>query len=505
MTEDTDAIHQLARYVCAGPGAVPPDVRRYATLLLCDQLACQIAGSARELPRRAREGATPSRRPDSATVVGSALRLAPDTAALLNAVSGRSNECDDIHLATTTRPGAVVIPAALAVAEHVGASGADLLDAIIVGYEVMLRASYARVPGLTGPGHQRAPAVETLGAAAASARLCGRGRDIDVATALGVAPGHAAQLLDQARSADSVKRLRWAIPAQAGVRSALLACAGVGGSSPVFSGTTRRDSLASGPSRSFLLSETSIRTYGCADLIYPVLKAFVWLTAAAGLRPAEILSIELFTPDRSIVDQIGVVKHPSDVPAARCSLSFSLAMLLSGRGSCWDDYRAVDLADPDLNALAARISLAVEARDTPRFVTGFRVVVRLTGGREIALRVGHEPDEPRPTVGPTVVEAKFLEFAGDVLGRARAVELFATLQSIDKVRDIRLLGPLLDIRGTPGPPVPVVRTRRRAAGRGAGPHRSRVARPTSAFASRSKSAPDSIWGTVRTCWKPRSR
>jgi len=65
----------------------------------------------------------------------------------------------------------VVIPAALAVAEHVGASGQQLLDAVVVGYEVMLRISYAVSPYLIAQGHHPPVAVGPFGVAAAAARL----------------------------------------------------------------------------------------------------------------------------------------------------------------------------------------------------------------------------------------------------------------------------------------------------------------------------------------------
>jgi 2-methylcitrate dehydratase PrpD len=66
-------------------------------------------------------------------VFGDAARYTPAGAALLNGALAHSLDFDDTHAAGSLHPGAPVIPAALAAGEMVGASGADVLAAIIAG------------------------------------------------------------------------------------------------------------------------------------------------------------------------------------------------------------------------------------------------------------------------------------------------------------------------------------------------------------------------------------
>src|SRR5690606_154075 len=69
------------------------------------------------------------------TVYGNAAKLDRTSAALVNGTAAHGIELDDTHNASFSHPGAVVIPAALAVAEAIGASGRDFLTAVVAGYE----------------------------------------------------------------------------------------------------------------------------------------------------------------------------------------------------------------------------------------------------------------------------------------------------------------------------------------------------------------------------------
>ena len=63
----------------------------------------------------------------------------PMIAAAVNAASSHFAEQDDVHNSSVFHPAAVVIPPALAVAQAIGASGQDLITAIVAGYEVGIR------------------------------------------------------------------------------------------------------------------------------------------------------------------------------------------------------------------------------------------------------------------------------------------------------------------------------------------------------------------------------
>ena len=105
----------------------------------------------------------------AATCLIDGSRLAPGAAAFANAVLFHARIQDDAHPAG--HMGTVILPAALALAETRGCTGAQLLEAIVSGYEVALRIGRDHARDLSERGFRTTPIYGAIGAAAACARL----------------------------------------------------------------------------------------------------------------------------------------------------------------------------------------------------------------------------------------------------------------------------------------------------------------------------------------------
>ena len=80
------------------------------------------------------------------------------------------DEIDDVHQDASLHPGIVVVPAALAMAEEHGASGRQLLTALVAGYDVVVRV--ARAAGVSHYAHWHTTGTcGTFGAAAAAGSI----------------------------------------------------------------------------------------------------------------------------------------------------------------------------------------------------------------------------------------------------------------------------------------------------------------------------------------------
>ena len=108
-----------------------------------------------------------------ATIVGGGARVPTIQAAFANGTTGNALDYDDTLLGIG-HPGASVIPAALALGEWKHASGKDVLNAILVGYDVgdriglAIQPRYERLQNVWGVG-----TWQTLGAAVAAAKVLG--------------------------------------------------------------------------------------------------------------------------------------------------------------------------------------------------------------------------------------------------------------------------------------------------------------------------------------------
>src|SRR6202030_1303565 len=119
-------IEELAAFVAATQWEdVPAPVQHHTRLVLLDTLGAILAGADRPEVRRLREQLGAGR---GATVYASGWPSHdPRTAALLNGIAGRSIElCEGLRF-VSGQAAMQVLPGVLAVGEHLGSSGSDML------------------------------------------------------------------------------------------------------------------------------------------------------------------------------------------------------------------------------------------------------------------------------------------------------------------------------------------------------------------------------------------
>jgi 2-methylcitrate dehydratase PrpD len=125
------------RYGRLSPDEIPAEAGMAARQCVLDWLGCTLAGSTEPLAQILRAEFAAEDGP--ATLIGGSQRTSAKTAALINGAAGHALDFDDTNLVGGLHATAAVLPAALALAEEIGASGADLLCAYIAGVEVCTR------------------------------------------------------------------------------------------------------------------------------------------------------------------------------------------------------------------------------------------------------------------------------------------------------------------------------------------------------------------------------
>src|SRR6266852_3422338 len=213
------------------PTTLPAEVRQKLGWLLLDYLRVCSIGARLPWSDWARSYVGLVGRAGSSHVLFSAERLNPQHATFLNVTFGSSFDADDTHVGAMLHPGVAVWSAALAVGEHVGASGPEVLAADVAGYETIIRIGLAMQHGHFKRRFQSTGTCDGFGTAAAAGRLLFRGKDATqkIADALGIAGGHAGGLAQFYYSGGSAKRIHAAPAAEGGVSAALLAEQGFSG------------------------------------------------------------------------------------------------------------------------------------------------------------------------------------------------------------------------------------------------------------------------------------
>src|SRR5260370_18609790 len=164
----------------------------------------------------------------AASLFGRSEKVSPADAALANGTAIHGFEIDDAHVTSSLHPGAVTLPASLAVGEARRASGAEVLAALAAGYEVGLRVGVCAGVSHSTSGYHVTGTVGTLGAAAAAARLLKLSPQ-QAAHALGIGATQAAGLY-AARTGAMTKRFHAGRASQSGGLAAYLAGQGFTGS-----------------------------------------------------------------------------------------------------------------------------------------------------------------------------------------------------------------------------------------------------------------------------------
>ena len=220
----------------------------------------------------------------SCVLEGSRRRALPQDAALVNGITAHGLELDDTHEESSSHPGVAIWPAILAVAESNGSTMGQLVEAAVVGYDVMCSAGVLLGAAESyGRGFHPTGVAGILGAAAGCARLLGL--DVSQTTqALGIAADTASGSLEFLSDGSWTKRLNAGAAASGGVRAALLGRAGFTAPRQSFEGRdgwlvqygqgavpgrTLRLELGAG------MATTSIKFYPCCRYMHGVMDLMI--------------------------------------------------------------------------------------------------------------------------------------------------------------------------------------------------------------------------------------
>jgi len=410
----------LARWVSQlAYGDLPPRTKEVVRILFLDTLGCGVYGYAtpwaKTLLDWAKAGA-PAKA--TATVWGEAApSLRASDAALVNGTSIHAFELDDYHQAKL-HPGAVVIPAAVAMAEQLGSSGERLVTAIAAGYEVMIRTSLALNPSATRlRGWHLTGVCGPFGAAAACASLLGLDEE-RTAWALGLAGTQGSGLWAFNADGTMSKRFHAGRAAQSGVMAAELAALGFSGPTQIYEfhdgGVLKAFSDASDPApltqdlgARFHLDATSIKPYSCCGSTHSYVDAAYELRRRLGTPWNPQRSVRVGTA--KVVDvQCGFDYVPGSALNAQMSLRYVVAAALLEGQVLPPQFSDAKMSDPALAGLAQRIELEHDAELDKLYPARFSAWVAAEDkGAWVRADVPDPLGSPANPIGAKGVIAKF--------------------------------------------------------------------------------------------------
>jgi 2-methylcitrate dehydratase PrpD len=425
-------------------------VRAKLRLCLMDFLACAL--EARNLPW-SRQAAALADGPGACTIVGTSLRVQPTDACFANAVAGHGLVREDMHAGSVSHLGVAVLPAVLAVAEDRGLSGADVVEAAVLGYEVGARLGAAiitpdftrlfRPTGFTGP-------------IAAAAALCNLLRldEGQTASALALAANMTGGLNQWPYAGTDEMFFHPGQAAASALRAVRLAAAGANGSSLAFDGEAgflrahRPDRQAPDitlfdGSRPEVMS-VYLKPLPVCNFAQTPCQAALLLAREEQVEPERIRSIKVRVTAAALRYPGCAHAGPFErVLQAKMSIPYAVAAALLQRAVTEASY--ADLYDPLLARLAQAVILEDDAALTAAFpaAQGAAVSVTLDDGRTLtrALADVTAADE-------ALVRARFIDTATRFADQASATAMVATIDAIESLPDA---GALMRLFSVPRP------------------------------------------------------
>ena len=442
----------LSNYMAAARDReLPAAVVEAATEHLLDTIAAMVSGSALA-PGRAALAFGRSQPPSpAATVVASNLTLAPNDAALLNGLLAHSDETDDSHEASQSHPGAAVVPAALAMGESLRISGRHFLRAITLGYDVGPRVTMA-LGGIAFRDASRRSThsiAGTFGAAAAAG--CAASLDATrMRYLLDYASQEASGYAVWGRDGEHIEKgfVFAGMPARNGVTAAMLVRSGFTGVDDVFSGADNffqvnapmgaAAMVADALGERYEVTQTDIKKWTVGSPIQAPLDAIVNLRAR---RPFDAGQVQTVTV--RMAPAVGSVVDNRDLPDI-CLQHMVAVMLIDKTASFAAAHNRARMDDPAVRRQRAKVTYVPDeelARVLPQRAA--IVEVTLADGTRLTERVDAVRGTARNPMTRQEIVAKARDLMTPVLGMDRSGRLIDAVLTIDTLRDVAMLRPLL--------------------------------------------------------------
>jgi 2-methylcitrate dehydratase PrpD len=419
---------------------LPGDVISQAKRCVLDLLGAAIAGSQTRMAGASMRFAACQFAPGKATLIGSKVRLSEVGATWFNGIAASALDLDDGHRLAMGHPGAAVIPTALGIAETMGASGAEFLAAVVVGYEVAVRVSVARVPRYKAD-HYSTGIWGAPGSAAAAGKLLGfdeRSYQDALGTAIAYGPFPPSGVFLHGGMVKEA--IGWA--GVVGCSAAFLAREGFGGSDDVLDRSGRYDTaqLVEGLGREYAILKAYLKPYASCRWAHPAIDGVLELARDHGLQGGEIeeIHVEGFEEITRLCNYA-----PETTVAAQYSVPFSLALAMSyGRIGPGELTRA-NLRDAKLHRMAQRVRVSVDPELDSLFPekTASRVTVHTLRG-SFTTMVEYPRGNPENPQSDAELAKKFLWLAADAMG-AKSKDLLAAVERLEQIDNVKHLTELL--------------------------------------------------------------
>lgn len=444
---DIPATQLLAHWAATVPRQWSEPALRIAEHSLEDTIAAMVAGAGDPVCASVRTGL---RAAGAVPVVGSIGGTCAAFSALANGTAAHARELDEMFFVAGGHFGCAVIPAILAQAHEIDATLDDVLDALVVGSEVMARVGMAMDRAHAEKGWHGTQTIGVIAAAAACARLLGldaarMAHAISLAVSMAAGP--------KVQFGTDTKPVHAGLAAQGGVLAASLAAAGVTGSRAALEGVHGFGALYAGdaaPNWQAVAAvgdgPLAIESHGLAFKLYPncasthrCLDALQALMTEHRFNTAAVERVETWVGRVNLVN----LKYPEprDCREAMFSMHYAVATMLRYGMVTLADFTPQAVQDAATRCLMPLVELHLDSTraETATDLLPHTTAVTLKDGRRLVRAVHHAKGAFQNPLSVSERQAKFEQCTTGILPPERLGPLRAILERPHGARVRQLL------------------------------------------------------------------
>lgn len=448
----SEVMIKLSAYMSAAGGRVlPEEVVEKAKHHILDTFAAMISGADLPPGRAAMRFVHAYAGDKTATIVASPVLCGAIEAALVNGMLAHSDETDDSHAFSRTHPGCAIVPAAFAAAEQFAVDGTRLLRAVTLGYDIGCRVTMT-LGGVDFQNKEHKSTYSfagTFGAAGAAGCLANLSVQ-QMRWLLDYSAQQASGIAAWQRDTEHIEKafVYAGMPARNGVTAALLVNSGWTGIDDILSGTDnfleaygpKADpaGLVEALGERYEIARTNIKKWTVGSPIQAPLDAMELLLKRHPLDIAQVREVEvrLANTEASIVNN----REMPDICLQHMMAVMLLDKTVSFR-SAHDKPRMTEAATLAARQKVRLVSDEQLERRLPRRVA--IVEVTFSDGTKSLERIDAVRGTPENPMSRDEVVAKSRDLIGPVLGADMATKFIDKLLSLEKIKDVRELRPLL--------------------------------------------------------------
>jgi 2-methylcitrate dehydratase PrpD len=391
-------------------------------------------------------------------VIGTKERAPFVYAALANGTSSHAIEMDDVNNESSLHPGVVIFPAALGTSEMLGSDGRCFIEAVVSGYEVVIRLGKALGPDNTyRRGFHPTAVCGTFGSSVTASKIMGL-KEERMVSAMGIAGSQAAGSMEYLAQGAWTKRFHAGWAAHSGMIAAQLARKGFQGPTSIIEG---RDGFLHGYSNGadvskalegigsgFEILRTSVKPHACCRYMQPPIDGVLKIVRENDLRPHQIEKVRLGILRAGaplIAEPIENKYRPQSIVDAQFSMPFGAAVAVLYRKAGLGEFQLSKIRSEKVREMMRSVECIVDPDLDRTFPKQWCATAELftKDGKRYFTKIEYPKGDPENPLSWEELIHKFNDLSGRFLTRERRLKIVDQVKRIEKIRDLQKWSPLL--------------------------------------------------------------